>query len=81
MRYIAPHKVEYYTRARWVCEADLHEHLTREACVRCEEKGDLVVWGKRGRRERRGGKSIGYEQYAQEVRAARPGGMPAQEVK
>ena len=81
MRYIAPHKVEYYTRARWVCEADLHEHLTSEACVRCEKKGDLVVWGARGRRERRNGKPITYEQYAQETRDARPGGMPAQEVK
>lgn len=39
MRHLPSHHVEYWTRAKWICEGDLHEHLSREAALKCERRG------------------------------------------
>jgi len=36
MRHIRSREVHYWTTAKWVCEGDLHEHLSPEAAAKCE---------------------------------------------
>ncbi len=36
MRYQPPHEIRYWTRAKWICEGALHEHLSEAAALKCE---------------------------------------------
>ncbi len=36
MRHLESREVHYWTTAKWICEGDLHEHLSTAAAVKCE---------------------------------------------
>ena len=52
MRHIETREVHYWTTEKWVCDGDLHHHLSKEAAEKCERNPNArsTQRGRKGRK-------------------------------